>query len=53
MVYLIEEIKQILTRVKDIDMLQRTAQDIATSSDPLLAIVDKIYKAKKFEVGRS
>ena len=46
-----EEIKQILTRVKDIDMLQRTAQDIATSSDPLLAIVDKIYKAKKFEVG--
>ena len=44
------ELSEIVTQTRDIDMLQRYTQDLASSSDVLLGIADKIYKEKQFEI---
>lgn len=43
------DLKEILTTVRDMTSLEFSTGDLATSKDTLLAVLDKIYKAKEQE----
>ena len=44
------ELDMLMKQANDIGIAERSVQDIATSSDTLLAVMDKIFKAKKQEM---
>ena len=44
------ELDMLMKEANDIGIAERSVQDMATSSDTLLAVMDKIFKAKKFEM---
>ncbi len=44
------ELDMLMKQANDIGVIEKGGQDIATSSDTLLAIMDKIFKAKKQEM---
>lgn len=45
-----EDLDELMTTAKDMGLWEYNTYDMATSSDQLLQLMDKLYKRKKFEV---
>ena len=48
--FTMEDLDELMRMTEDISLLDLTTRDMATSPDTMLAIMDKIYKAKKQEL---